>query len=139
MHKPIEYVNLTPKLVKYVDKRAGKLFDEQAERLGLHRPNGRYLKYLVLQFAASYPHEGQEAMLESVQGVLAADQRKVEVSKPKMLQGLDKVTKALFAGYSTFMDVEQAEFLKYLVLQHKIHEDAMNFDELKAIVYSYVE
>ncbi len=126
------------KLIKYVDTRAAKLFDKQAKRLGL-RPNGRYLKYLVLQFAVTYGRDGQEKTREMVLDTLAANQKKVTMSKPKMLHGLDSETKRLFGGYNDFMDCGgQAEFLKYLVLQHKIHEDAMEFEDLKAIVLSYV-
>ena len=126
------------KLVKYVDSEISKLMTEQARRLGL-KPNGKYLKYLVLQFGILYSEKGQDATRAIVLGMIEGNSKSVVVSKPKMLQGLEANTKRLFIGYADFMDCGgQGEFLKYLILQQKEYEVDTPLDKLKKVVYSYV-
>ena len=123
------------KLVKHVDRRIPKMMRGQAGRLDITLI--KFFEYLVRQFEATYKRNSQEKSRKIVADVLATD-AKGDATSPKMLDAKKSIL-LMFSGYTSFMDCGgQAEFLRYLVLQHKIYEDSMDFEDLKNIVKSYV-
>ena len=111
---------------------------DQAEAVGL-KTLPTFLKYLVKHFAVLYHQTGHAAMRDIVMEILASNDGISNDKSLKRIRGVDEEIERQFNGYNDFMDCGgHAEFLRYLVLQHKIHEDSMEIEDLRKIVHDYV-